>query len=97
MYKTRQDHRLEWQFVLSMVALLGFLWGASLVPQVMETLYPTPTVGESIVVFSKTYGLTDQQRQDLTEAVASWMVRDPTLAERPLHVYQLMKRHQNVF
>ncbi len=96
MYTTRTDQQRQWQRLLGAVGLLFVLWGVSLIPKVVAATQTTPDVGDAIVVFAETYELTDKERQDLTRVVADWLTRNPSLADQPLRVYQLMKQQQNV-
>lgn len=96
MYKTVMDQKREWNFLLSGVLVMLLLWGMTALTSMTAQAQVPPDVGNVIVVFSETYDLAEQERQDLTSVVADWLARNPALADQPIYIYQLIKRHQNV-
>jgi len=96
MYTTVSDQKHEWKILVGATLLMLLLWGLSTIPTVVAQSRVTPDVGDAITVFVETYDLTDQERQELTDVVADWLTRNPSLGDQPIYVYQLMKQHQNV-
>lgn len=96
MYTTISDQKHEWKILVGATLLMLLLWGLSTIPTTLAQTRAMPDVGDAINVFVETYNLTDQDRRELTDAVADWLTRDPSLGDQPLYVYQLMKHYQNV-